>query len=78
MLDLALGLPDQTAHALFIVAPEAREKEVREQALRPAFSRVADLQVRFISYGDLAKHRGEIARFGEGMKAIEAIARRLC
>lgn len=77
MLDLALELPDQTARALFIVAPDAREKDVREQAIRPAFSRVSDLQVRFISYGDLAKHRGEIARFGEGMKAIEAIARRL-
>ena len=77
MLDLALGLPDQTSHALFIVAPEAREKDVREQALRPAFSRVADLQVRFISYGDLASHRGGMARFGQGMKAIEAIARRL-
>ena len=77
MLDLALTLADQTSHALFIVAPDEREKDVREQALRPAFSRVADLQVRFISYGDLATHRGEMARFGQGMKAIEAIARRL-
>lgn len=77
MLDLALGLADQTSHALFIVAPDAREKDVREQVLRPAFTRVADLQVRFISYGDLATHRGEMARFGQGMKAIEAIARRL-
>lgn len=77
MLDLALELPDQTARALFIVAPDAREEDVREQALRPAFSRVSDLQVRFISYGDLAKHRIEIARFGQGIKPIEAIARRL-
>lgn len=77
MLDLALGLPAQPAHALFLVAPDSREADVREQLLRPAFSRVADLSVRYISYGDLAKHREAIARFGEGMKAIEAIARRL-
>jgi type II restriction enzyme len=77
MLDLALGLPTQPAHALFLVAPDAREADVRDQLLRPAFSRVADLNVRFIAYGELEAHREAIARFGQGMKAIEAIARRL-
>jgi type II restriction enzyme len=77
MLDLALGLPAQPAHALFLVAPDAREADVRDQLLRPAFSRVADLDVRFIAYGELEAHREAIARFGQGMKAIEAIARRL-
>lgn len=77
MLDLALGLPAQPAHALFLVAPDARENDVRKQLLRPAFSRVADLNVRFIPYGELATHRDAIARFGQGMKAIDAIARQL-
>jgi type II restriction enzyme len=77
MLDLALGLPAEPAHALFLVAPDAREGDVRNQLLRPAFSRVADLNVRFIAYSDLESHRQAIARFGQGMKAIEAIARRL-
>lgn len=77
MLDLALGLPAQPAHALFLVAPDAREGDVRNQLLRPAFSRVADLNVRFIAYSELEAHREAIARFGHGMKAIEAIARRL-
>ncbi len=77
MLDLALGLPAQPAHALFLVAPDARERDVREQLLRPAFSRVADLNVRFIAYGELEAHREAIGRFGQGMKAIEAIARQL-
>ena len=49
MLDLALGLPAQPVHALFLVAPDAREGDVRDQLLRPAFSRVADLNVRFIA-----------------------------
>lgn len=77
MLDLALGLPAQPAHALFLVAPDAREGDVRNQLLRPAFSRVADMNVRFIAYSDLERHRENIARFGQGMKAIEAIARQL-
>lgn len=76
MLDLALGL-GQGGLALFLVAPDTREADVREQLKRPAFSRVADIAVRFIAYGDLAKHRETIARFGQGMKPIEAIARRL-
>jgi type II restriction enzyme len=77
MLDLALGLPTQPAQALFLVAPDARESDVRDQLLRPAFSRVADMKVRFIAYSDLEAHRENIARFGQGMKAIEAIAKQL-
>jgi type II restriction enzyme len=76
MLDLALGC-GQAGQSLFLVAPDAREADVREQLKRPAFSRVVDLDVRFIAYGELAKHRDAIVRFGQGMKPIEAIARRL-
>lgn len=77
MLDLALGLSAQPTHALFLVAPDAREGDVRNQLQRPAFSRVTDMNVRFIAYSELEAHREAIARFGQGMKAIEAIARRL-
>ncbi|OGA72425.1 MAG: type II restriction endonuclease [Betaproteobacteria bacterium RIFCSPLOWO2_12_FULL_65_14] len=76
MLDLALGL-GQASQSLFLVAPDAREGDVREQLKRPAFSRVGDLNVRFIAYGELAKHRDAISRFGQGMKPIEALARGL-
>ncbi|MBK5231275.1 MAG: hypothetical protein JJE27_08910 [Thermoleophilia bacterium] len=76
MLDLALGM-GQAGNSLFLVAPDAREGDVRQQLRRPAFSRVADLDVRFIAYGDLAENREAIARFGNGLKAIEAIAKRL-
>jgi type II restriction enzyme len=76
MLDLALGM-GQAGNSLFLVAPDAREKDVRQQLQRPAFSRVADLDVRFIAYSELAKNHEAIARFGNGLKAIEAIAKRL-
>jgi len=78
MLDLALsgGNLDGIAD-MFLVAPDARERDVRAQMARPAFSRIADLNMAYLPYGELASHREQIARFGTGMKAIRAIAKRL-
>jgi len=76
MSDLALGL-EHDELSLFLVAPDSREADIWEQLKRPAFSRVADLlDVRFIAYSELKKNREAIARFGQGIKPIEAIARR--
>ncbi len=77
MLDLALGAPASTVRGLFLVAPDDREEEVRAQLRRPAFQRVRDLEVRFLPYGELERHREGMARFGEGLKAVSAIARSL-
>lgn len=78
LLDLALGSGSaNVARGLFLVAPDSREDEVRAQLRRPAFSRVADLRVRYLAYGDLEKNRGSMGRFGQGMKPVEAIARTL-
>jgi type II restriction enzyme len=78
MLDLAFSAaPMVTSTALFLVAPDSREAEVRSQLQRPAFASVAGLNVRYLPYGDLAKNRDAIARFGTGLKGVEAIARRL-
>ena len=62
---------------LFLVAPDDREEQVRAQLRRPAFSRVAELDVRYMPYGELGRHRETMARFGTGMKAVDAIARKL-
>lgn len=78
MLDLALSGSDLHAAAgLFLVAPDSREADVRAQLQRPAFSRVADLDISYLPYGELEKHRDAIVRFGSGLKAIRAIARPL-
>lgn len=77
LLDLALGDIDQPVRGLYLVAPDAREDDVRAQLARPAFSRVSDLQVRFLAYGELERHREMMARFGTGMKAVESVARTL-
>lgn len=78
MLDLALSVGElNTSACLFLVAPAAREHEVRAQLARPAFSRIADLDVRYLSYDDLDQHRAAITRFGSGLKGVAAISRRL-
>jgi type II restriction enzyme len=77
LLDLALGGGTEAANCLFLVAPDEREADCRAQLQRPAFSRVADLRVRYLRYSDLRDNREAIARFGQGMKPIEALARSL-
>ena len=44
---------------------------------RPAFSRIADLEIAYLPYGELEGHQEAISRFGSGIKAIKAIARAL-
>lgn len=77
MLDLALGVDRSAPQTLFLVAPDERESDVRAQLRRPAFSRIGDLDLRYLPYSELEKHREVMARFGHGMKAIEAVAHRL-
>ena len=78
MLDLALGVQEsQMKIGLYLVAPDKREGEVRAQLQRPAFRGVQDMQFRFIPYGQLENNREVMARFGNGLKAIDAIARPL-
>lgn len=77
MLDLALGAGGESVRGLFLVAPDNREEEVRAQLMRPAFQRVSNLQLRYLPYGELHRHRESIARFGEGLKAIHAVSRTL-
>ncbi len=77
MLDLALGAPGHATRGLFLVAPDNREDEVRAQLSRPAFRHVRELDVRYLPYSELERHRDAMARFGAGLKAIEAVARSL-
>lgn len=76
LLDLALDVGGEVGEkALFLVAPDDREAEVRAQLTRPAFRRVADLRVRYLPYGELERNREAMARFGRGLMPLERIAR---
>ena len=52
-------------------------KPTRNQLMRPAFSRVADLDIQILPSRELEMHREAIGSFGSGMEGTEAIARRL-
>ncbi len=77
MLDLALGTEGAAARNFFLVAPDEREADVRAQFARPAFSRVGELDLRYLPYSELRSHREAIARFGSGLKGVLAVARPL-
>ena len=77
MMDLSAGGFGHTSRSLFLVAPDKREQEIRAQLERPAFRRDAALSVLFLPYSALENHRGDMARFGQSVKAIEAAAKRL-
>jgi type II restriction enzyme len=64
MLDLALGTDFEAQDNLFLVAPDGREKDVHQQLNRPAFSRVAELGIRYLPYGELKANRDAIVKFG--------------
>ncbi|HEX9399750.1 MAG TPA: type II restriction endonuclease, partial [Anaeromyxobacter sp.] len=76
MLDLASG-PAKAVRGLYLVAPDAREDDVRKQLTRPAFRRIGELAVKYLPYSALEQHRESMARFGEGLKAVDAVARSL-
>lgn len=73
--DLACGSGGASLKGLYIVAPDRREEDVRRQVARPAFRRLEGL--RYLPYGALGRERAAMARFGEGLKAVEAVAKPL-
>lgn len=77
MLDLALGTQVGKNSTLFLVAPDNRRDEVEQQPCRPAFSRVSDLNIRYLPYSQLKEHRQPIARFGAGIKPLMEISQQL-
>ena len=76
MLDLATTQAEGLS-GLFIVAPDGREDEVRKQLARRALRSVTALEERYQPFGELQANRAAMARFGAGLKAVEAVARRL-
>jgi type II restriction enzyme len=59
------------------MAPDSRENEVRQQLRRPAFSRVSELGIRYVPYGELERQRDAIARFGSGLGPLRSISKAL-
>lgn len=77
MLDLALGTAFAPTAKLFLVAPDNRRDEVAQQLRRPAFSKVSELGIRYLPYGQVKEHGAAIRRFGAGIKPLVEISEHL-
>ena len=65
----AAARPDQ----LYLVAPDAREREIHAQLARPSF---AGADLHYILFSDLSDHCEGMCRFGQDHRAVLKIARR--
>src|SRR3546814_3087765 len=75
MLDLALSSENlHLSTALFLVAPDAREADVRAQLRRPAFSRIGDLDISYLPYSELERHQTAI-RSEEHTSELQSLMR---
>ena len=77
LLDLAYGNELRTCEGLFLVAPDGRENDVLQQIRRPAFSKIGELNFRYLPYGELLGQQEAIVRFGSGLKPIFSISKSL-
>jgi type II restriction enzyme len=77
LLTLRFGLEPHHLQALFIVAPDHRENEVRKQLSCPAFRMQGIPKVLYLPYGELRRNRDAIASSGLGLRALQAVARDL-
>jgi type II restriction enzyme len=73
--DLALAAAGSSLKGVYLVAPDAREEDVRRQLSRPAFQKITELKFRFLAYSDFEMNRDAMSKFGEGLKAIESVSR---
>lgn len=75
MEDLARSIPDCRC-ALYLVAPDNREKEVLAQLKRPSFRRsLADVSLSYIPFSELVKHCEGLMKFGEDHTIMSKVSR---
>jgi type II restriction enzyme len=75
MKDLALSLPDRSGH-FYLVAPEAREREVLAQMKRPAFNAADDdFLLGYLPASELKQQCDALCRFGLDRDVLLKIAK---
>lgn len=72
--DLALSLPGCPC-SLYLVAPDAREREVMAQLTRPAFLG-SGLEFSYIPFGELTANEDALCRFGDDHGILRRIVRK--
>jgi type II restriction enzyme len=71
--DLAFSLQDHES-SLFIIVPNAREKDVLLQLGRPSIKQ-SDVNIKYILFSDLREHCDALCKFGDNHRILEKIAK---
>ena len=74
LVDLAKSVADPSVH-FYLVAPDAREREIQAQLRRPAFSDLGPMKLRYILFRELCKHCDGLCKFGDDHTVMRKIAR---
>lgn len=74
LLDLHRSIDDSQV-SFFLVAPDAREKEIQAQLRRPAFRHVELKLMRYILFSELCEHCAGLCKFGEDHRVLLKIAK---
>jgi type II restriction enzyme len=73
--DLARSIASAASH-FYLVAPDAREREVMAQLTRPSFREdLANISLAYIPFGSLCEHCNALCTFGEDHTILRKIAR---
>ena len=73
LTDLAFCMPENET-ALYLLVPDAREKEVPAQLSRPAIRAVGAI-IHCILFSELRQHCGTLCKFGDSPAVMRKIAR---
>lgn len=74
LVDLAKSVGDPSLH-FYLVAPDAREKEIQAQLRRPAFGDLGEMELRYILFRELCEHCDGLCKFGDDHTVMRKVAR---
>lgn len=74
LVDLAASLGDRH-YNFFLVAPDAREKEIVAQLKRPSFKNIDCVTLRYFLFSDLYEHCRGLCKFGDDYKILLKVAK---
>lgn len=74
LYDLSLSLPTGECY-LYLVAPKKREKEIKAQLLRPAFSQQGAIPISYILFPDLQCDCDAMCKYGTNISVLDKISR---
>jgi type II restriction enzyme len=74
LVDLAKSVGDPSIH-FYLVAPDAREREIQAQLRRPAFGDLDSMELRYILFRELCEHCDGLSKFGDDHTVMRKIAK---